>query len=118
VQAVVKHGSVVSLDSIEGVQARQVPSVAVAPPLAVSIARALAAVCAVQRITVFDLNEDEDAVDDDDDDEDTENLQIDDAEANPDRNSSQPAMSTGGEIDTDGGQDDADDLMGDLEHDA
>jgi hypothetical protein len=55
----VTHGAVVRLESVTGVQVRQTPSVAVNHPLAVSVARALAAVCAQQRITVYDLQDDD-----------------------------------------------------------
>jgi hypothetical protein len=58
-QALIKQGAVVPLSSIAGVQIRQTPSSAVNAPLTVSVARALAAVCALQRITVYDLNDEE-----------------------------------------------------------
>ena len=60
----------VALSRIEAVQSRQMPSGAVNSPLAVSVKRALAAVCAMQRITVYDLNDDEE--DDEDEDEESE----------------------------------------------
>lgn len=45
------------LQDIEGVARRSTPSGLVNPPLAVSAARGLAAVCAEQRVTVYDLAE-------------------------------------------------------------
>ena len=45
------------LESIEGIASRATPSGQVNPPLAVSVARGLAAVCAEQRVTVYDLAE-------------------------------------------------------------
>lgn len=45
------------LQEVEGVARRATPSGLVNPPLAVSAARGLAAVCAEQRVTVYDLAE-------------------------------------------------------------
>lgn len=59
VTALTKAGAVVRLDSVEGVKTRRTPSGMVNTPLVVSVSRALAAVCAMQRITVYDLDEDE-----------------------------------------------------------
>jgi hypothetical protein len=56
---------------------QQTPSAAVNTPLAVSVARALAAVCAQQRITVYDLNDDDEEEEGNEEDleEDSEDLQ-------------------------------------------
>lgn len=56
-QVVVGQGGVVRLETIEGIARRATPSGQVNPPLAVSAARGLAAVCAEQRVTVYDLAE-------------------------------------------------------------
>ena len=67
-------GAVQSLEEHSecGLQCRPLPSAHVNRPLAVSVARALVAVCATQRITVFDMNEDEDAASGSDFEEDEE----------------------------------------------
>lgn len=59
VQTLMSQGASVDLSDVEGTQSRVTPSAAVNAPLAVSIGRALAAVCAQQRITVYDLKPDE-----------------------------------------------------------
>lgn len=63
-QEIVSNGGLVKLKDIEGVGSRSTPSGQVNPPLAVSVARGLATVCAEQRITVYDLVEAEDCDDD------------------------------------------------------
>jgi hypothetical protein len=65
VQVIVEGGGVVRLSNISGIRSRATPSGSVSTPLAVSAARALAAVCATQRITVFDLEGQESEADED-----------------------------------------------------
>jgi hypothetical protein len=66
VQEIVRSGGLVKLGDIEGVGSRSTPSGQVNPPLAVSVARGLATVCAEQRITVYDLVDAEDADEEED----------------------------------------------------
>lgn len=68
-QEIVSNGGIVKLEDIEGVGSRCTPSGQVNPPLAVSVARGLATVCAEQRITVYDLLDSEEGDDEDDDEE-------------------------------------------------
>lgn len=62
VQVLSDAGAVITLtnDLLQDVQCRAMPSAHVNPPLVVSVARGLVAVCAMQRITVFDMNDIED----------------------------------------------------------
>jgi hypothetical protein len=71
-QEIVSNGGLVKLEDIAGVGTRITPSGHVNPPLAVSMARGLATVCAEQRITVYDLVDAEDGDDDDDEEEEGE----------------------------------------------
>jgi len=56
-QVIAERGGVVSVSGLAGVVARQTPSGMVNAPLGVSVARGLATVCALQRITVYDLED-------------------------------------------------------------
>ena len=56
-QAIVSQGGAIPLQEVGGIARRSTPSGLVNPPLAVSAARGLAAVCAEQRVTVYDLAE-------------------------------------------------------------
>lgn len=60
VQELIGAGGLVKLENIADVGSRSTPSGQVNPPLAVSVARGLATVCAEQRITVYDLLDAED----------------------------------------------------------
>jgi hypothetical protein len=68
-QEIVSNGGLVRLEDIEGVGTRSTPSGQVNPPLAVSVARGLATVCAEQRITVYDLVDAEDGDDEEEEEE-------------------------------------------------
>ena len=54
---IASKGGIVNLCDIEEVVSRQTQSGLVNAPLAVSASRGLAAVCALQRITVYDLED-------------------------------------------------------------
>lgn len=71
------NGATVDLSTLEGTQSRATSSAAVNAPLVVSVGRALAAVCAQQRITVYDLKPDE--LDTEEGSDDDENMDGEDA---------------------------------------